>query len=104
MCHRTVPAYRVGYCTRGCSGSAESVHAHARLSAPLLLALKAARERSLLGRTPRPPVRAADEQAHCSDGVLELQRCTRRVEARDRVEAPAGMTAPQDRVAARPAR
>ena len=80
------------------------MHAHARLRVHLLLALKAARERSLLGRTPRPPVRAAGEQAHCSDDALGLQRCTQRLEARDRVEAPAGMTAPQDRVAARPAR
>ena len=80
------------------------MHTHARPRVHLLLALKAARERSLVGGMPRPPVRAADEQARCSDDVLELQRYPRRVEARDRVEASAGMTAPQDRVAARPAR
>lgn len=74
-CHR-------GRLGRGASGSAESVHTHARPRVHLLLALKAARERSLLGRTPRPPVRAAGEQAHCSDGVLELQRYSRRDEAR----------------------
>lgn len=48
------------------------MHAHARPRVPLLLALNASRERSLLGGVDRPAAHAAAERTHCSDDVLEL--------------------------------